>query len=111
MTILKTENEGYGFYGTIWTGLLSNGRKSPDATTEANLAWDFAFTKIQDLTKMSDEDVRTFLDSRYGRYLADSVCLCGCRALLDSVEVAAVLHNNYKHKGKNFIIEMTKLCK
>lgn len=100
MTILTTENESYGFYGTIWTSL--GGEKAAQA------AWDVAFVKVQELTKMSSEDVRTFLDSRYGRYLADSVANYGANAG-QAVKLAVIEHNGYKHKGKNFIIEMTKM--
>jgi hypothetical protein len=102
MTILKTENEGYGFYGTIWTAFNSQ--------TAADRAWELAFTKIQELTGMTPEQVLTFLDSRHGRHLADSAV--SPFGYSDESVLAAVLEfNGYTYRGVNYIVAMTKLCR
>ena len=57
-----TRNEGWGFWGTMG-GYASE-------------AWPLAMAAITDATEASGasaEDVRTFLDSRFGRHFADSV--------------------------------------
>ena len=54
-----TQNEGWGFWGNLGG--------------YASVAWPLAMTAITDATGESAEDVRTFLDSRFGRHFADSV--------------------------------------
>jgi hypothetical protein len=61
--ILKTNNETWGFYGTMSI-----------AGENADQAWTIAMTAIQAATAGSAEAVRLFLDSRDGRHFADQVC-------------------------------------
>lgn len=56
---LKTENEGWGFWGSM--------------KNDAEQAWPLAFSAISAATGESPEAVRAFLDSRHGRYFADDV--------------------------------------
>ncbi len=58
-SILPTENEAWGFWGTM----------GEHATT----AWPIAFTAIRHATDADDDAVRAFLDSRHGRHFADEV--------------------------------------
>jgi CO/xanthine dehydrogenase Mo-binding subunit len=60
--ILKTENETWGFYGTMST-----------AGEDADQAWEIAMQLIAHETGCSNEAVRRFLDSRDGRHFADQV--------------------------------------
>jgi len=57
--MLKTENEGWGFYGTMGGN--------------AETAWDYAMSKLINITGKSEESVREFLDSTMGRHFADAV--------------------------------------
>lgn len=57
--MLATQNESWGFYGTM--GDL------------AGTAWGYALDRIVAATTMDDGDVRAFLDSRWGRHFADDV--------------------------------------
>lgn len=54
-----TQNEGWGFWGNLGG--------------YASVAWPLAMTAITEATGESAEDVRTFLDSRFGRHFGDSV--------------------------------------
>ena len=55
----RTRNEGWGFYGTM--------------KDHAAAAWPLAMLAIRQATEESLEDVRAFLDSRWGRHFADEV--------------------------------------
>ena len=57
--IPATQNESWGFYGTM--------------NEHAEAAWPLAMTAISDATSQPLESVRTFLDSRHGRHFADDV--------------------------------------
>jgi len=61
-TVLGSENTQYGFYGTI------NSYNSED---ETETKWAEAFTTLLDLSGLSPYEIRTYLDSRSGRKLAD----------------------------------------
>ena len=58
-TILPTDNEAWGFWGTMGE--------------RATAAWPIAFTAIHDATGTDPDSVRAFLDSRHGRHFADEV--------------------------------------
>ena len=58
-TIPATQNEAWGFFGTM--------------NDNAAAAWPIAMTAISDATYQPLESVRLFLDSRYGRHFADDV--------------------------------------
>ncbi|MCE2922593.1 MAG: hypothetical protein LW837_21970 [Roseomonas sp.] len=58
-TILPTENQDWGFWGTM--------------RDHAAEAWPIAFTAIHNATSTDPASVRAFLDSRYGRHFADGV--------------------------------------
>ena len=60
-TILPTNKEAWGFFGTI--------RHDADPIE----AWDLASMRIADATGCSAEGARDFLDSRHGRHFADEV--------------------------------------
>ena len=57
--IPATQNESWGFYGTM--------------NEQAEAAWPLAMMAISDATSQPLESVRTFLDSRHGRHFADDV--------------------------------------
>ena len=57
--ILPTENQDWGFWGTM--------------REHAQQAWPIAFTAIHNATSTDPASVRAFLDSRYGRHFADGV--------------------------------------
>lgn len=57
--IPATQNEGWGFWGTM--------------NEQASAAWPVAMAAVSDATGQPLESVRTFLDSRYGRHFADDV--------------------------------------
>ncbi|MEE3350547.1 MAG: hypothetical protein VZR09_10990 [Candidatus Gastranaerophilaceae bacterium] len=61
-TVLGSENTQYGFYGTI------NNCNSIDETENK---WAEAFTTLLDLSGLSPYEIRTYLDSKSGRKLAD----------------------------------------
>jgi hypothetical protein len=63
ITILETQNEGWGFFGTMY--LTHEG--------QAPAAWNIAFAEVAKLTGANAETVRLFLDSRAGRHFADDV--------------------------------------
>ena len=56
---LPTENEAWGFWGTMGE--------------QAAAAWPIAFAAIQQATDAEGNAVRAFLDSRHGRHFADEV--------------------------------------
>lgn len=61
MDIRKSENEGYGFYGTM----------ALDGC--ADTAWDTAMNAVITETGADPDHVRAFLDSTWGRHFADDV--------------------------------------
>lgn len=63
-TTLSTNNETWGYWGTI--------DRSEHATDTA-AAWAIASETIARTTACSPEGVRDFLDSRHGRHFADDV--------------------------------------
>ena len=63
--MLSTNNPSYGFFGTIQR---NRGEKG------AQQAWSVAFATIQkSVPKAEPVDIRNYLDSRYGRHVADQV--------------------------------------
>ena len=74
--IAATQNEAWGFWGTM--------------NDQAAAAWPIAMTAISDATFQPLESVRAFLDSRHGRHFADDV-LNGLNAgsnLYDAIHAA-----------------------
>ena len=74
--IPATENDAWGFYGTM--------------NEQAAAAWPIAMTAISDATCQPLESVRLFLDSRHGRHFADDVQngLFAGATLADAIEQA-----------------------
>ena len=74
--IPATENDAWGFYGTM--------------NEQAEAAWPIAMTAISDATSQPLESVRLFLDSRHGRHFADDVQngLFAGATLADAIEQA-----------------------
>lgn len=60
--VLGSENTQYGFYGTI---------KNYNSTEETEIKWAEAFTTLLELSNLTPVEIRTYLDSRSGRKLAD----------------------------------------
>ncbi len=58
-TLPATENEAWGFFGTM--------------NDHAEAAWPLAMTAISDATQQPVDAVRAFLDGRSGRHFADGV--------------------------------------
>ena len=84
MCTLKTENEAYGYFGTM----------AMDNCADA--AWEIAMTAIAEDTGANAGAVRGFLDSRWGRHFADSVhCFLGQRPLEKAVEAAVEQWNGW----------------
>ena len=75
-TIPATQNEAWGFWGTM--------------NDDAQTAWPIAMTAISDATCQPLESVRLFLDSRHGRHFADDVQngLYEGKALEDAINTA-----------------------
>ena len=61
-TVLGSENTQYGFYGTI---------SNCNSEKEIESKWAEAFTTLLELSGLSPYEIRTYLDSRSGRKLAD----------------------------------------
>ncbi len=76
MQIPATQNEAWGFWGTM--------------NEHASAAWPLAMTAISDATSQPLESVQAFLDSRYGRHFADDVQngLYRCQTLADAINAA-----------------------
>ena len=74
-TILQSANECRGFLGTI-------------GHADAHAAWMLAKSAIAKATGCSDEAIRAFLDSRYGRHVADEIAsaICSGRHLAAAVD-------------------------
>lgn len=62
MKHLETENKEWGFYGTLQ-------RTEFGECTED--AWDAFFDSVMQITRFSEADIREFLDSKWGRHMAD----------------------------------------
>ena len=77
--IPPSENQTWGFFGTI------------AHHAEADAAWPLAMTAIADATGCSPDEVRAFLDSRYGRHFADDVAnaLAEGHPLADAIAATA----------------------
>lgn len=60
--VLGSENTQYGFYGTI---------NNYNSTEETEIKWAEAFTTLLELSNLTPVEIRTYLDSRSGRKLAD----------------------------------------
>jgi len=58
-TIPATQNEAWGFWGTM--------------NEHATVAWPLAMNAVSDATGQPLDSVRTFLNSRHGRHFADEV--------------------------------------
>lgn len=58
---MKTQNEAWGFYGTV---------SQLDIGIDPELAWEVAMDALID-RGVTPEQARDFLDSRYGRHVAD----------------------------------------
>lgn len=82
-TIPATQNEGWGFFGTMGP--------------YADAAWPLAIGAITDATDCSLEAVRAFLDSRYGRHFADEVRggMHGGQGLQDAIDAATQRWNSW----------------
>ena len=78
MTTLPTNNEAWGFWGTI--------RHHADPAE----AWPIAMRAIGEATGCPDYAVRDFLDSRHGRHFAEDVAngLCKGLALPAAIDAA-----------------------
>ena len=78
-TILPTNNEAWGFWGTIG-----------HETADRSQAWALATTAIAKATGGTPEAVRDFLDSRQGRHFADEVAngLFAGLTLADAIDAA-----------------------
>ena len=77
LAILPSQNEARGFLGRI----------QPYA--DSHQAWVLAMTAIANTTGCSDEAVRAFLDSRYGRRFADEVA----NGLIGRLELPAAIES------------------
>lgn len=85
MELLKSENEGYGFYGTM----------SLDGCADA--AWKLAMTAVARATQAEPEYVRAFLDSHWGRHFADTVHdFLGRLSLEQAIAAAVTRWNGWK---------------
>ena len=69
--ILPTENQDWGFWGTM--------------REHAATAWPIAFTAIHNATSTDPASVRAFLDSRYRRHFADGVNLVNDEGIRDTL--------------------------
>ena len=74
---LTTGNTAWGFYGTI------------GYHADADTAWPLAMAAIADATGCTPDEVRDFLDSRYGRHFADDLA----NALVDRLPLADAIAN------------------
>lgn len=79
MTMPATQNPDYGFFGTIATAGL-----------DAQAYWTTAVQVIAAEADLSNAEVRPFLDSKHGRYFADSVLnnVSDDATVLNAVEAA-----------------------
>jgi hypothetical protein len=82
-TALPTQNEAWGFYGTI--------AQAGHGTSVTLPLWTIATDVIRRETGASDETIRAFLDSKHGRHFADDVVsnLQQDQTLTNAVQLAA----------------------
>ena len=73
--VLKSENENYGFYGTIAQ------RKNKQQTEKD---WQEAFETLTEISNKKPEEIRTYLDSKSGRKLADA-CIDSKYCIKDTI--------------------------
>ena len=75
--VLPTENEAWGFYGTVSTYLDGQGERGKGDAEQPkgmDLIWRGAFQAFLEVYPSIDSKaVREFLDSKSGRYFADSI--------------------------------------
>ncbi len=81
---LPSQNEGFGFWGTM--------------NEHASAAWPIASATIASATGCEPEQVRAFLDSRFGRHFADEVqdWLCAGSDIQDAVAQTTQRWMNWK---------------
>lgn len=77
--IPETKNEDYGFYGTT---------RSDYPPTQTEKRWAVAFTTLKKLSKLPNDVIRRFLDSRSGKHLASSC--------FDEDDVANIIKTQWK---------------
>lgn len=79
--ILPTNNETWGFFGTIHTS---------QNQAVAEQAWAVASETLANTTQCDPIDIRCFLDSKNGRHFADDVCngLAEKQPLANAVDAA-----------------------
>lgn len=82
--IPATENEGWGFWGTMGG--------------HASIAWPLACIAISKATGQPLESIRPFLDSRHGRHFADDVQneLYAGKTLQDAINAATTRWMGWK---------------
>jgi len=83
---IASQNKDWDFLGTI------------AHLGDARTAWDAAFLDIKTATKIDDEGVRAFLDSREGRYFADDTLnmLVSGLSIQDALKVAVARWMSWK---------------
>ena len=94
--ILKTENEQWGFYGTLFNHYDEH---------ETQAKWNEAFKTLQEMSGKKAEEIREFLDSRDGRHLAD-YCLDS-----DDTVKETIRKNYFNWIEKNIFEDKTKIVK
>lgn len=85
---MRTQNENYGFWGTM----ADNGRRDLEEV------WTAAVTELAESTGADLTEARIFLDSVHGRHFADTVdeFLAEGRSAIESVRSAITEWQNYK---------------
>ena len=90
-SILQTQNEGWGFFGTITNEFVHN------SYANAKEAWKIAFQEVQKATGWTDVEVRVWLDSRDGRHFADQCADFGAaNDMRDGISQAAKFYRERK---------------
>ena len=84
----KSENESWGFFGTIHD-------YNPETTKKA---WDIAILAIYNATGLSLTDCQIFLDSRHGRHFADTAidAMTNGKPVAEAVQMAVDKWMTYK---------------
>jgi hypothetical protein len=87
MPVIPTQNEGYGFFGTM----ACIGQDSPHA-------WACALPLVMAATGCPDWAARDFLDSRHGRHFADEVAghIGRGLALEPAIRAAIAVHQGWR---------------
>lgn len=89
--VLPTQNEGYGFFGTISMEFDHNSYE------KAKEAWKIAFVEVQKATGWANKEVREWLDSRDGRHFADKCADFGvANDMRDGISQAAKFYRERK---------------